>query len=199
MGVPKSVCEYYKNRPVGQAVDALCENLAGNETPEMDWQEARNYSKALLLAAQVRADYIDFLFDVWENSYGRVQPERLGGAHFEWNGYSPIQIWRNGALAHAYYRQGNVDEGGRSDILGVELDHKGALHLFVGRYDANGDIVDLGEIEAPEGWQVRHYDGDGDYLVNEAVSIVDLCEDSASAFERFAQEAASIVEFLVMN
>ncbi len=199
MGVPKSLCKYYENRAVRRAVNALVDQLSGTDTPEMDWREARNYSNALLSAAQVRADFIEFLFKIWEKTYGQAQPERLAGEYFFWDYYNPRQIWIDGELSRCYYRRGDANEGGPSDVLGVELDHKGSLRLYVGRFDGNDDIIDLAGIDAPEGWEVQHYDGVGDYLVNATVSISNLCEDFTSGFERFVREAQVIVEFLMEN
>ena len=199
MGVPKSLCEYYRNRAMRRAVDALVDNLSGADTPEMDWQEARNYNKALLSAAQVRADFIDFLFKVWEETYGQAQPERLEGEYFDWEYYNPKNIWISGEVARCYYRHGDADAGGPYDVLGVDLDHKGLLRLTVGRFDENGDIIDLAGIDAPEGWEVQHFDGEGDYLVNQVVNILNLCKDFTSGFKRFVREAQMIVDFLVEN
>ena len=82
MCVPTSVCEYYQNKAVRQAVDSLVDALEGKNTPEMNWMEARSYNKALLSAAQVRGDLIEFLFKVWEDSFGQADPGRLNGEIF---------------------------------------------------------------------------------------------------------------------
>ena len=84
MCVPASLCKYYQNRTVRQAVDSLIDGLDGKKTPEVNWMEARNYNKALLSAAQVRGDFIEFLFKIWEDSFGQADPERLQGEIFEW-------------------------------------------------------------------------------------------------------------------
>ena len=54
--IPQSLKEYYGDRAVRSAVDALAEKLKGIDMPEVGWEEGRNYNQALLMAAQVRAD-----------------------------------------------------------------------------------------------------------------------------------------------
>ena len=80
MGVPKSLCENFGSTAVRRSVDKLIEILDGKNTPELEWTEARSYNKALLSGAQVRAEYVEFLFEVWERSLGIIyeshQPAR---------------------------------------------------------------------------------------------------------------------------
>ena len=199
MTVPNSLCEYYRNPAVRRAVNELAQRLDGNNTPELDWGEARNYNRALLSAAQVRADFIEFLFSVWENSFGQAEPERLRGEYFEWYALNPREIWNNGELERCYYRNGEPEMGGRSDTLGVALyETNKLLYLYVGRYNEQEELVDLAETEMPEGWRIEHFDGDG-YLVNCSADILDLCEDSAKTIERFVQDARAVVGYLLEN
>jgi len=124
MCVPTSLCKYYQNKAVRGAVDSLIDVLDGNNTPEVSWAEARNYNKALLSAAQVRGDFIEFLFKIWEESFGEANPGRLQGEFFEWKHCKPAKIWTSGELNRTYYRNGNPDNGGPSDVLGVWMDEK---------------------------------------------------------------------------
>ena len=155
MCVPTNVCEYYQNEAVRCAVDSLIKVLDGKNTPEVNWMEARNYNKALLSAAQVRKDYIEFLFKIWEESFGQADPGRLRGQIFEWKRWTPESIWSNRGLYRCYYRIGNPDNRGPSDVLGVWLDKK-RLRLTVNRYydEHEENSVDLSEVERPKGWKV---------------------------------------------
>ena len=60
---PDSLRAYYDNgnKAVGRAVDALTGKLNGADMPDCDWKEAQNYNQALLMTAQVRADYVALL------------------------------------------------------------------------------------------------------------------------------------------
>ena len=201
MCVPTSLCKYYQNEAVRQAVDSLIDGLDGKNTPEMNWMEARNYNKALLSAAQVRGDFIEFLFKIWEDSFGQTDPGRQGEI-FEWQHWTPAEIWTSRHFARTYYRNGNPDNGGPSDTLGVWLNEKNRLLLFVNRYGEDDGAVDLGEVDCPEGWQVENCDG-ADFMANEGSDIVELCRGGASQMDavrqRMATEACSMVEYLLNN
>lgn len=202
MCVPTSLCKYYQNKAVRGAVDSLIDVLDGNNTPEVSWAEARNYNKALLSAAQVRGDFIEFLFKIWEESFGETNPGRLKGEFFEWKHSKPAKIWTSGELTRTYYRSGNPDNGGPSDVLGVWMDEKDRLRLTVNRYDEEEDALDLGEVDCPEGWKVENCDG-VDYMTNEGSDIVELCRGGVSEMDavrqRMAEEARRMVKYLWKN
>ena len=197
MTVPSSLCEYCRSPAVRRAIDELVQKLDGKNTPEVSWKEARNYNKALLCAAQVRADFIEFLFSVWEKSFGRTEPERLGAEYFECELHSPEKMWDNEELTICYYRNGDPEDGGELDTLGVTFDVKcRSLYLCVGRYDDQGTLVKLSDAETPEGWRIEGFEGK-DYLVNESADILSLCKDMTVIHERFERDARAMVYYLL--
>lgn len=202
MCVPTSLCKYYQNKAVRWAVDSLIDGLDGENTPEMNWMEARNYNKALLSAAQVRGDFIEFLFKIWEDSFGEAEPCRLQGEIFESQHWTPAKIWTEGCFSRTYYRNGNPDNGGPSDVLGVWLDEKDRLLLYVTRYDENEKPVVLYEDDCPRNWQIGNCDG-VDFMANEGSDIVELCRGGACGMDtmrqRMAAEACRMVKHLWKN
>ena len=196
MTVPNSVCEYYRNSAVRRSVDELVQSLDGNSTPEISWEEARNYNKALLTAAQVRADFIEFLFAVWERSFGQMEPERLGKEYFDYETYSPEGVWDEKDLIINYYRNGDPEDGGRSDALGIAVNENNELYLHVSRYDEQEELEDFSNVELPQGWRLKYFEENG-YLVNCSTNIFDFREDMAKIIERFSQDARTVVEYLL--
>ena len=200
--IPKSVREYYTNKAVRKAVDALLEKLDGRDSPELGWNEARKYNQALLMAAQVRTDFIEFLFEVWDGSFGNAEPNRLQGEYFDFESSSPAGIWDESELARYYYRNGNPDDDGPSDELGVFIEEVGdeiSLRLWVARYDnKNSNQTVPNGMDELDGWEVEA-NGEGEYLVNKPISIMDLdCKDMRP-IKRFAEDARRAVQFLVEN
>ncbi|MDE0270321.1 MAG: hypothetical protein OXP11_03855 [Gammaproteobacteria bacterium] len=101
--IPESLKVYYENKAVRRAVDELVRKLDGAGMPDCDWEEAQNYNRALLMAAQVRADYMALLFDVWEATFGRSKPQRLGDQYFGHEYLSPKLVWEYEWLWRSYY------------------------------------------------------------------------------------------------
>ncbi len=149
------------------------------------------------MVAQVRADYVALLFNIWEVTFGKADPKRLDGEYFEHESLSPKLIWEEKWLWRSYYRGGNPDQGGRFDCLCVHVEED-TLKLRVDRYDEDGNSHCSGTPEV-EGWSTSGQDGDenASYLVNEGVSLQNFFTDPESIMDRFAQDAAKIIEALL--
>ena len=109
--VPESLKKYYEKRAIFNAVNALVGALDGTNAPELSREEVKNYNQALLMAAQIRTDFVDLLFRVWDEIFGKIITGK------EWFDYRH-NIWHEGYLAVSHY-YGAVENGGRSDTLGV--------------------------------------------------------------------------------
>ena len=198
--IPQSLKEYYGNVAVLRAVDALSERLDGTNMPEVQWEEARNYNQALLMAAQVRADLVDLLFRVWNESFGKAEPYRLGEDCFEWGegAYGLSDIWKVRELGRSYYRdQLPPGEEKRSDGLGVNVSENRYLRLFVVRYEQGDSVAEPGAIAGTAGWESTHYAAGGyDYLVNQSVDVRAFLDDPGPALARFRTDARAVVDAL---
>jgi len=198
--IPQSLKVYYGNVAVRRAVDALSANLNGTHMREVQWEEARNYNQALLMAAQVRADLVDLLFRVWDESFGQAEPDRLGEDLFHLNdeGHSLAGIWKWKELVRYYYRdQRPPSEERRSDQLGVMVSENRHLKLLVVRYEQDDDTADPGAIAGTEGWEITHYAQDGyDYLVNRSVDVRAFLDDPDTALALFRDDARAVVDAL---
>ena len=86
--------------------------------------------------------------------------------------------------------------------MGVWLDKRDRLRLFVNRYDEHENPVDLSRVDCPKGWKVENCDG-ADFMDNKGSRIVKLCRGGASKLDevrqRMATEARTMVEHLVSN
>ena len=173
--IPQGLKEYYGNVAIRRAVDALSASLDGTNMPEVQWEEARNYNQALLMAAQVRTDLVDLLFRVWDESFGKAEPYRLGEDYFEWceGAYSLSDIWKGKELGRFYYRdQLPPGEDKRSDGLGVNVSENRDLRLFVVRYEQGDSVAEPGAIAGTAGWESTHdATGGYDHLVNQSVDV----------------------------
>ena len=203
--IPESLKKYFGDPAIGSAVDALVDALDGTDIPEVSWEEAQNYHRALLMGAQVRADLADLLFRVWDASRGQTNPARLGGEYFEYEYASPAEIWNNRSVFRSYYRGGRpVKEGGQSDGLYVWLapPMKTTLELAVWRWDQDENLAEVQADGADglEGWCVEHdVDEDSNYLANQSVDIAEFRDNPCSILERFRHNACEMIDLLVQD
>ncbi len=195
--IPKSLRTYYGNKAVRRAVDDLVGKLNEADMPDCDWDEAQNYNQALLMAAQVRADYVGLLFKVWDTTFGQSDPQRLMGEYFEYEKLSPNQIWgvENKCLWRDYYRNGDSVEDGQCDSLHVRLT-EASLELMVYRFN-DDDELDHSGTPKVEGWSTKHDDTwDGQYFANKSVSTEEFLNESEQVIDRFAEDADKIIQVL---
>ena len=201
--IPQSLKEYYGDVAVRRAVDALSANLNGTNMPEVQWEEAQNYNQALLMAAQVRADLLDLLFRVWDESFGQAEPDRLGKDLFHLNDkdHSLAGIWEWKELVRYYYRdQRPPSEEGPSDGLGVMVSETRHVRLLVVRYAIGDKVAAPGAITGTEGWEITRYaTGNREYLVNQSVDVRAFLDDPCPALARFRDDARVMVDALRRN
>ena len=194
--IPESLRAYYGNKAVRRAVDELVGKLNGSDMPDCDWCEAKNYNQALLMAAQVRADYVALLFDLWIATFGKWKPQRLKGEYFEYGHLSPNQIWEDEkSLWRDYYRNGEPDKEEKCDSLFVRLT-QASLELMVIRHN-DGGILDYSSTPEVEGWSTKHDDTWDEYLANKSVSTEEFLNESKQVIDRFAEDADKIIQVLL--
>ena len=196
MEIPESLRSYFDNSAVRRAVDELVKQLHGQDMPECDWEEAQNYHQALLMAAQVRADYAALLFKVWDATFGDAAPHRLLGEYFDYEGHAPKMCWDDPWVYRGYNRDGDPDEDGRHDDLRVYITND-FLELRVYRYNED-DELDVAGTPKLERWSTQQEeDESGPYLVNERVSRADFFAEPDAAIHRFAEDAANVIQALL--
>ena len=196
MEIPESLRSYFDNKAVRRAVDELVEGLDGQDMPECDWEEAQNYNQALLMAAQVRADYVALLFKVWDATFGGAAPHRLLGEYFECEDHSPKMCWDEPWVARRYYRDGDPDENGRYDDLRVNFTND-YLQLRVYRYNEDHELVVDGTRRLERWSTQQEEDESGHYLINERVSQTDFFAGPDTVIHRFAEDATNVLQALL--
>jgi len=130
---------YFSNIAIRQAVDALVDKLDGTKPPDLTWKHAQQYSRALLIAAQVRADFIELMFDVWERTFGEAcRSEFPNYCENHWGRdvafYGPEPVWNDGEIGRTYYRDNMPEKGGRNEEFYVETPKQSTLCLRVYRF-----------------------------------------------------------------
>ena len=106
--MPSSVQDYLSNAQTRNAVDSLLPLLDGKTIPEgLGTTEARQFNTALLSAAQVRHDFVDMLYEMWDLTFGEaiqglngIDPKFFSAEH------SVQSIWNGGNVSKVIPRHG---------------------------------------------------------------------------------------------
>ena len=192
--VPESLKKYYEERAVFNAVNALVGVLDGTNVPELSREEAKNYNQALLMAAQVRADFVDLLFRIWDEVFVKakiVREESFDNSH---------NIWYEGYLAISHYYDSG-ENGDRSDTLGVASGPTDGdthtIYLYIERWDTNDHLAARPDCvpSGLEDWKIIADDNHW-YFRNDPVDMVKFLEDPDPTLDRFRHEATKMAEFL---
>ena len=194
--IPQSLKKYYEERAVFTAVNELVGVLDGSKVPELSRKEAKDYNQALLMAAQVRADFVDFLFRVWDEAFGKEKGKIAGEEWFN----SRYNIWYEGYLGVDYY-YGTEDDDYRSNTLGVVTPTDGDRHsicLYVGRFDRDEKLAARPACvpSGLEDWNIISDDNDSWWFRNKPVDMVEFLKNPDPTLERFRREAIKMAEFL---
>lgn len=152
---PESVKSYYEDAKIRESVDALLEKLDGCGAFEnIDRNEARSYNQALLAAAQVRADYVELLFNFWEETFGKAiqqEGENLREEFLSENN-APKDIWKNGSLRS--YVEPKRAAGNKEFYWEIWVRDDGGTYIYLEsfQYDISGDAyIDFeGDFSGPE-------------------------------------------------
>lgn len=182
---------YFADRAVRTAVDELLKDPAGESLPESTWEEARSFNQALLMALQVRTDFVELLFDVWDLTFGASDLNALGEAFFDWD-YSPKFIWEDRYLSREFYRNGSLDVDGPVDDLRVSFANS-EVCLQVWRYADNEWNVPATDFAGRANWTCRNEDDDewAESPSHPFAKFVDNPETVLSALNVYASNAVN--------
>ncbi len=195
--ISEGLMDYYSKPDIAEAVDSLVDKLNGKNPPELSWEESQKYNRALLMAAQVRADYVDLLYRIWEETFGaHDRLDDLRGEYFYSYGFSISEIWKDKWLERTYYRNGNPDEGGKNDTLLVSTEGD-KLSLQVWRYKDEDSPARPGRANDAEGWKYVKKDGDNYFITEKHVSMKKFVENPDEYIVEFRKAAKSMIDKLL--
>lgn len=200
--IPASLKAYFENKDLRRSVDALAEVLQGDEPPVMNWTDAKSYNRALLMAAQVRTDHNDMLFDLWDRVFGSAVniPRRSFEVDLEAEDCTPHRMFEDGFVWQAMSREGlDDDDLEESYELMIEHDRR-VIYLAVSKWDATeSEYVDFtfapGKIAGGH-WNPHKNEDDVTFARSEAVDIGDFIDNPEPHIERMQQAAQAMVTYL---
>lgn len=190
--MPESLRAYFSDEPaVARAVDALATDLAGKKCPEQTFEYIREYNRALLMAATVRADFIDMLFELWSRSFGVAGAvEHLDAEFFDTppDEASPKGMWETSQLNRHFH----LSQADGIVCLTITGDRE-AKEIYLELWIDDGDI-DLETLHRAS-WKIESSD-EADYLQSSPVAISKLINDPQSAIEELRVCANTLIDAL---
>ena len=200
--IPGSLRAYFDDKELSRAVDALTEVLQGDEPPVMKWSDAKAYNRALLMAAQVRADHNDMLFDLWDRVFGAAVniPRRSFEVDFEANHCTPHRMFQDSFVWRTMSREG-LDDEDLEETYELTIEHdKRIIFLSVSKWDATEDeYVDFkfSPSKIPGGHWKQHKDDDDVKSARSApITISDFLDDPELHIADMQQAAQAMVAYL---
>lgn len=191
--VPDSIKAYFRDKSLQTAINSLVEKLDGENMPELNWEDARQYNQALLMAAQVRADFVEMHFSLWQETFGAAGASYLGYSYFEWD-ETPSHVWDECSLGNNFYREGSPDDGGKSDCLYVSFEDD-FVKLRVYRYADDDTPTDFPEDPTIAGWQLK-FDDQHRFAQTKPVPINSFLKTPEDHVAEMKSAAVEMVKFL---
>nr|CAA6819601.1 MAG: Unknown protein [uncultured Thiotrichaceae bacterium] len=200
--VPESYRDYVNDKVVSSVVDHLLEQTGKKLPSELEWPEVRAYHEACLSAQKVQADYIIFLFDLWDAIWGKAlsevgsfefwTPDELKEGSSEWLPSSK-NLWDDGL----YQRMDFEKNGGQWSLLvWIAHDDSDGVYTSFIVYDEGGETVtDALDIQLSSAWE-DELDADGFFCNTGEYSIVitkDSVDIDTSSLEGAVSELLSII------
>lgn len=204
--IPASVKDYFDpDKPhIRQALDDLCKDLSGNIAPEINSiRNLLDYNRALHMAAQLRADYVEMLIMIWDETFGYAlrQKPSLPHAAIDHINYKPVDIWSDQRFLQELYLP--VGAKGKSRVYELRVDIlDDDLSLMVCLYDCDEDeyIKLLGssdEIGAGTNWRREDdEDDDSSYDQTQGVKMVEFIRNPDSHIASFRAAACEMIDYL---
>lgn len=194
--IPDSVKAYFANSATRSVVDALVSILDDPKFPDMDRGRLCGLNEGVVLACQVRADFVNFMAALWAHTFGvALEKQQLAEVFPEI--CTIKEIW-NERHFWSYVSTGPDLDDHHFDLT-VDIDDRShEISLRVWRY--NGDDELLGfppRMRIPEGWQ-RGRDEDGSQRIeaNTKVTVKALLEAPDDEVAKLRSAAEQVVKFV---
>jgi len=194
LSLPDSVKTYFNEKSLQTSIDSLVDRLDGKKMPESDWEQARSYNQALLMAAQIRADYVELMFGLWEETFGNSAAESLGSPFFDWD-EDPLSTWENDYLRHSFYRDGTPQDEGKHEELYISFEEE-FVCLEVHRFLNNETPLDFSPKCGLSLWDLKSDDGDI-YARTERVPIKKFIANFDVEIAKLREAADEMVKYLL--
>lgn len=191
--VPESVKAYFSDPATRAVVDSLVSTLDDPVLPDMKRSNLLSLSEGVLLACQIRADFVGFMAGMWENTFGAALMD-LGLTEIFPENSTIKEIWTEKYFWSYVTRGDNLER--RHFDLTVKIDQRSnEVILCIWRYDDDDEVQAFGpRLQIPDGWK-RTKDEDGVPRLETAVNVTmrDLIANSDEELSKLTDAASAVI------
>ncbi|MBK5946429.1 hypothetical protein CCR83_08245 [Rhodobacter veldkampii DSM 11550] len=196
--IPESVIAYFQEPATRAVVDSLVSTLDDPVLPDMDRSKLINLSEGVLLACQIRADFVRFMAGLWGSTFGTALAESGLNEIFPDN-CTIKEVWTE-KYFWSYVTLGDDLERNHFELT-VDIDNQRSheVTLQVWRFDENDELQKFGpRLSVPDNWQ-RITDEDGDQRLEATTNVTmnQLIANPDEALGQLGQAASAVVPFIV--
>lgn len=193
---PESVNAYFQEPTTRAVVDSLVSTLDDPVLPDMDRHKLQSLSEGILLACQIRADFVGFMADLWANTFGAALEKSDLNEIFP-DDCTIKEVWSE-RYFWSYITRGDNLECRHFD-LSVQIDQRShAAMLRVWRYDENEELEAFEpHLQIPDGWH-RTNDEDGSPMLETTIDVTirDLIANSDEELAKLSGAASAVIKLI---
>lgn len=199
---PDSVKCYFDNPKIYSSVNALIDASDGKKSSfSMDREEARMYNLALLSALQIRSDYIEFLYGIFDEIFGiPINENKIHiREEFTESEHMPNSIWNNGYI---YSNITKINSKNNSIEISINEGGGGNLSIICLMWDSSEEVYinfELNETLDLSAWEQVVDDEAGHKYSVIKISYSDFCENSDSVIRNAKNSFRNLLKYFIEN
>lgn len=195
--IPESVIAYFQEPATRAVVDSLVSTLDDPVLPDMDRSKLINLSEGVLLACQIRADFVGFMAGLWGNTFGAALAESGLNEIFPDN-CTIKEVWTE-KYFWSYVTIGDDLERNHFELtVDIDSQRPHEVTLQVWRFNENDELQQFGpRLRVPDSWK-RVTDEDGDQRLETTIKVTmaELIANPGEALGQLSQAASAVVPFI---
>lgn len=196
--IPESVIAYFQEPATRAVVDSLVSTLDDPVLPDMDRGKLINLSEGVLLACQIRTDFVGFMAGLWRDTFGAALADSGLNEIFPDN-CTIKEVWTK-KYFWSYVTLGDDLERNHFELT-VDIDNQRSheVSLQVLLFNENDELQKFGpRLKVSDNWQ-RITDEDGVQRLETTtnVTMAHLIANPDEVLGQLNQAASAIVPFIV--
>ena len=194
--IPESVKAYFQEPDTRAVVDSLVTMIDDPSLPDMDRSKLINLSEGILLACQVRSDFVGFMADLWGRTFGAALAESDLNEIFPDN-CTIKEVWTERHF-WSWVTLGDDLEQSHFDLtIDIDSQRPYEVTLRVWRYNENDEFQKFSpRLQVPACWKRINDDEEPRLETSANVPMVDLIDNPDGSLEPLKQAASAIVPFI---
>jgi len=194
--IPESLQAYFTDKKIRSVVDSLASVLDDPSFPDMNREKLMSLNEGVVLACQVRADYVRFMADIWAHTFGFA----LEGSNLEVTlpeNCTIKEVWSERYFWSYVSTDPNLEAHHFELTVNID-DRSNEITLRIWHYDDNDEFVDFApRLRIPEDW--RRVNGEDSIQRIEArtkVTVSELLCNPERGIFTLHSAAVTAVEFV---